>query len=175
MKTCFKCGKEKELNFFYKHKQMKDGHLNKCIDCTKLDSSNRDNIKRKNPDFVEKEKKRQREKYYRLNYKEFKPSKEDKKNAISRYKNKYPEKYKAKIFVGKKISPIIKGNNLHHWSYNEEHLLDVIELTVLEHNKLHRYIIYDQERMMYRRSDNNELLDTKERHLEYYETLKNKY
>lgn len=37
MKKCFKCGKEKELSCFYKHRAMKDGHLNKCKDCTKGD------------------------------------------------------------------------------------------------------------------------------------------
>jgi len=30
--------------------------------------------------------------------------------------------------------------------------------------KAHRFIIYDQEQMMYRRYDNNVLLDTKEAH-----------
>ena len=37
MKVCFKCTKEKELSEFYPHKRMKDGHLNKCIVCTKKD------------------------------------------------------------------------------------------------------------------------------------------
>lgn len=37
MKTCFKCGAEKPLTDFYKHKGMKDGRVNKCKECNKND------------------------------------------------------------------------------------------------------------------------------------------
>jgi hypothetical protein len=36
-KTCFRCLCKKPLEAFYKHAQMGDGRLNKCIECTKAD------------------------------------------------------------------------------------------------------------------------------------------
>jgi len=36
-KVCFRCGKALPLEEFYRHPRMKDGHLGKCKECTKLD------------------------------------------------------------------------------------------------------------------------------------------
>lgn len=37
MKKCLKCSEEKPLSSFYKQKGMRDGHLNKCKECTRRD------------------------------------------------------------------------------------------------------------------------------------------
>lgn len=172
-KVCFKCKNEKELIEFYVHKKMADGHLNKCKECTKVDTQNRQNALRNNPDWCEKEKERNRNKYYRLEYKEkYKQSSEVKKITNLRHRERYPEKYKARL-LAQRIDRK-QGNHLHHWSYNKEHYCDVIELTINDHYFLHRHIIYDQERMMYRRIDTMELLDSKENHIEYFNIIKDK-
>lgn len=89
--------------------------------------------------------------------------KSSKKISSNNYNSSFPEKKVAKSLSGK-LKPKEIGNNLHHWSYNVEHAKDVIELAPADHYKIHRFIIYDQERFMYRRYDTNELLDTRESH-----------
>jgi len=167
MKICFRCNIEKPLTEYYKHKQMGDGHLNKCKECTKSDSKKQLEKILADPEKKLKEQARHREKYYRLEYKDkHKPSYESKKATMKRYKEKYPEKMEAHSFSGNLVAPE-KGLEKHHWSYNKDHYKDVIWLTNENHNKAHRFIIYDQEQMMYRRTDNMQLLDTKEAHENY--------
>ena len=171
MKICFKCDIEKPITEYYKHPKTADGHLNKCKDCTKKDVDKRDKELRKNPEYIEKEKQRAREKYYRLEYRgKNKPTYEQSRARQLKYREMYPEKYKAKSKTSK-MKAKIKGNHLHHWSYNEEHFKDVIELSVAGHNQVHRFTIYDQERKMYRVASDGLLLDTRLKCVNYYEAL----
>ena len=67
MKTCIRCGIDKELNDFYAHPQMRDGHLNKCKECCKLIADAREKKLRKNSEeWCKNERIRSKEKYYRF-------------------------------------------------------------------------------------------------------------
>jgi len=164
-KICFKCNEDKPLFEYYKHKQMGDGHLNKCKTCTKKDTKSQTEKLISTPEGLEKERARHREKYYRLDYKEkHKPTPEKKKETMERYNNRYPEKRKAKS-ASASLKPLIKGNELHHWNYNIEFAKDVIELTQKDHAKIHRFIKYDKKTFMYKDLNGN-FLDTRQKHEE---------
>ena len=66
LKKCFKCGKEKPRENFYGHSRMADGLLGKCKDCTKKDFAENEAKCKTNPDWVSKERARNRERMARL-------------------------------------------------------------------------------------------------------------
>lgn len=167
MKTCFKCGRTKDLSEYYAHKQMSDGHLNKCKDCTKSDAKERFMTKAEQPEWLERERERSREKYYRLGYREkYKPAPEVKRIVMKRYNERYPEKKAARVGLIERID----GFEAHHWSYKAEHKRDVIMLKPSAHALLHRFLRYDQSVFMYRDIHGN-LLDTRDKHLKYAEEV----
>jgi len=170
-KKCNLCKKTKTVSLFYKDKKGKYGRSSRCMECAKKTMRERTARLSKNPEWVKANRERNREKYHRLSYREkYKPSSDIEKRKEKLYRYRYPEKYKARSMSVSIRS--INGNHNHHWSYNEQHWKDVISLAPADHHLLHRYIKYDQERMMYRRCDCGILLDTKQSHIDLLEHAK---
>jgi hypothetical protein len=169
-RICGNCGEEKTLDMFYRKKKCRYNRDFFCKTCRAKMAKSRYAKNKQNKNWVESERARARKKYWRL-YVGKKIDPQMAKKIKLNYFKKYPEKKLAEY--KSQNMPCGVGYNNHHWSYNKEHYKDVINLSILEHRKLHRYMIYDQERMMYRTVD-GVLLDTKDLHLKYYESLKDK-
>lgn len=81
-KQCFKCGEVKPLSAFYKHKQMKDGHVNKCKDCNKKD------VARHRIENIDKIREYDRERGNRQDS-----------SYLAEWRERYPKKYRAHTMV----------------------------------------------------------------------------
>ena len=161
-KVCFKCGEEKNLSDFYKHKGMADGHVNKCKECNKKDvrenrnnnveyyreydrkrSSNVERINSRyeyaNSEHGRKISAKSNRNYYRKN-----------KDKVIESKNKWIEKnpkkrrvhgivaYALRIGHLNKMPCVVCGNHdshAHHCDYDKP--LDVMWLCPLHHAEWH--------------------------------------
>ena len=132
-KICFKCKIEWPIHFYYKHSQMKDGHLNKCKKCTKKDSTQRRND---NLEYVKE--------YDRL--RQNKPERREKKLIYTEtFRNKHPEKYKAYTAVSNALrdGKLIKlpccvcgdlESQAHHEDYKKP--LEVVWVCIKHHREI---------------------------------------
>lgn len=156
MKKFFKCGLEKPLTEFYKHKMTKDGHLNKCKACAKNDTKIQLEKINSTPEGLEKERARHRDKYKRLGYKE-KQKIWDKNKP---WKNTQVYKSLNREFNVK------KGFEIHHWNYNDSFLKDIFIMNIKEHRQAHRFLILDIENKIFKTLDGSFLI-TKKAHKQY--------
>lgn len=150
MKTCFKCNKEKPLVMFYKHKQMADGHLNKCKDCTKNDvhkhrSENLDRIQEYDRNRPNRKERAEKQSVYHS----FGKGSQVARDAGKKYARSNPIRYKANNAVsnairdGRLIRPkecsecgIECKPHGHHDDYNKP--LSVRWLCIRCHNEFHK-------------------------------------
>jgi hypothetical protein len=113
MKVCRQCKVEKELDKFYKHSKMADGHLNKCIVCVK---ENVKNYRLLNLEKVKLEVKKRAKDPNRVaskkKYEQSEKGKLAKKRAMDSYKERYPMKRASHIMVGSALltGKIVKPN-----------------------------------------------------------------
>ena len=157
-KICIKCGEER--TDFYKHPKSKDGYLSKCKKCCKEDSNNNFHRKMENEEFRISERLRTKERI-------------DNTQKSRKFRKKYPEKHKAYNAIRYLIKPrnLPKNTVCHHWSYNDGDLLDVIYIDDLKHKYIHRFITYNQISKMYERKDTGELLNSKQKHEDFVNSI----
>jgi hypothetical protein len=113
MKECKKCGQEKELTEFYKHKRMADGYLNICKECKKKDAGkhyeenretkleyqkgyreqNKENIKEYKKNYYEENK----EFYHKWGKNHYLQNKEKKKQQAYNYYHSHKKQYADRL------------------------------------------------------------------------------
>ena len=104
MKICKTCNVLKDLNDYYKHSRMADGHLNTCKECkrqqqTEIRNNNLEYYQEYDRNRPNKEERVKQVVEYRLTEK----GKEVRDKAVAKYKTNYPIKYKANNAVNNAV------------------------------------------------------------------------
>lgn len=134
MKACIACGRTLPVTEFYRHPQMADGHLNKCIECCKRQAT--DNRRAKHEYFKAYDKKREHTPERKASHL----------SAARKMRERYPEKYRARDRVCKALrtGKLVRQpcahcgavrTEAHHPDYAKP--LDVVWLCRRCHLKLH--------------------------------------
>lgn len=146
-KKCFKCGKIKPLSEFYKHKQMSDGHVNKCKECNKTDVQENYQKNKTYYKLYDLQRNRERKEYIRKKNKAYL---ELNKEKIIKNKAKWAKENKHKVGAQIKVRLAIKSGTIkkepceicgklkveaHHKDYTKP--LDVTWLCNKHHNEEH--------------------------------------
>jgi len=172
MKTCVKCKIPQEITEYHKAGGCKDGLRTECRSCVKLYRlANLDKITAKKAEWylnnIERE--RLRSINYRLDNLEERKAwdrkykKEHREEQYIYYKS-HPWKQAARNAV--QYVKVPEGYQKHHWSYNKEHLSDIIPLKTKIHRKFHTLMKMDMDLLIFR-TNCGILLDTKEKHLKF--------
>ena len=146
MKTCKQCGFDNPMTEYYQHKEMADGHLNKCKSCVR---SRIANYVEKNADKVKQYDKIRNKLPHRVEAKKAYAKTEKGKLALRKthknYVKNYPLRYAAHIITGNAIRDgklvrqpcfICGGKSeAHHPDYSRP--LDVVWLCDFHHKQAH--------------------------------------
>ena len=131
-KRCFKCGRVLPIEEFYKHSRMKDGHLNKCKNCAKIDVKRDYDRHSEDENWLEKERERGREKFHRLGYKRmFRKTREICPESSNISRNLRHAGFDT------------NGKEAHHWNYNEPN--SVFLLSRKAHRRIHQHMTVNYE------------------------------
>jgi len=161
-KKCIKCKKKKLVDEFYKKKSMADRRFSICKPCHIKSVANRVAEKSKDPEWIWRERERSRKKHRRYKA-DGRRKKWDGVQERSDVVKKRANDAARSIRAG-------KGKHKHHWSYLKKHWKDIIPLTRIQHNRVHRYTAYDPKRRIHK-TFHGRLLDTKATAIKYYKYI----